>query len=326
MRHGQNPAKFIDQVHQPQSVTVAVVTYIPFLSGYYADSLKVLKACLGSIWQNTDLPYDLLVFDNASCEEVRQYLQEAHRQGKIQYLVLSQENVGKAGAWNFIFGAAPGETIAYADSDIYFYPGWLSAQLKVLQTLPQVGMVTGMPLRTPEQFSTATVAWAESAPDVSVERGPLLAWEDYWRHSRSLGASQEQARQQYDTTGDVRVTYQGLTCFVGAGHFQFVAPKAVLQQVLPIPSRRPMGQVRLLDVAINEAGYRRFSTSQWWVRHLGNTLEGEDSGAAEPVQAGETVPRQEAAGRWQKLFQWKPVRRVLLAIYDRIFGIYFRTV
>ena len=46
MRVGQNPAKFIDHVPQPERVTVAIVTYIPFLSGYYAESLEVLKVCL----------------------------------------------------------------------------------------------------------------------------------------------------------------------------------------------------------------------------------------------------------------------------------------
>ena len=84
MRVGQNPAKSIDHVPQPERVTVAILTYIPFLSGYYAESLEVLKTCLGSLWENTSRPYDLLVFDNASCPEVRGFLEEAHRQGKIQ--------------------------------------------------------------------------------------------------------------------------------------------------------------------------------------------------------------------------------------------------
>ncbi len=42
MRQGQNPAKFIKQVAHPQPVTVFVVSYIPFLEGYYAHSLDVL--------------------------------------------------------------------------------------------------------------------------------------------------------------------------------------------------------------------------------------------------------------------------------------------
>ena len=79
MRTGQNPAKSIKHVAQPERVTVAVVTYIPFLSGYYTESLDVLKVCLDSLWHNTDMSYDLFVFDNASCSEVRDYLRYCMR-------------------------------------------------------------------------------------------------------------------------------------------------------------------------------------------------------------------------------------------------------
>jgi len=123
MRVGQNPAKSIESVPQPQRITVAVVSYIPFLSGFYAQSLEVLKACLNSLWDTTGQAYDLMVFDNASSPEVQEYLVDAQRQGLIQYLVFSDKNVGKGGAWNFIFQAAPGEIIAYSDSDVRFAPG-----------------------------------------------------------------------------------------------------------------------------------------------------------------------------------------------------------
>lgn len=274
MRIGQNPAKFIDHVAQPAEITVAVVNYIPFIGGYYRQSLEVLQECLASIWRNTDLPYDLLVFDNASCQEARQFLLEAHQNGKIQYLVLSDKNVGKGGAWNFIFSAAPGEIIAYADNDIYFLPGWLSAQIKVMETFPKAGMITGLPLWSPEEYSTSTIEWAQNNPDASLERGQLLSWEDYWRHSKSLGKDEDEARQRYRSRQDICLVYQGQRYFVGAGHFQFVARKEILQKALPIPSERPMGQVRSLDIAINSNGYLRLSTSQLWVQHLGNTLEG----------------------------------------------------
>lgn len=95
MREGQNPAKFVDEVTRPQRVTVAVLSYIPFLSGFYAQALEVLNACLGSIWEHTDLPYDLLVFDNGSGTEARDYLLKAQADGQIQYLLLSERNLGE---------------------------------------------------------------------------------------------------------------------------------------------------------------------------------------------------------------------------------------
>ncbi len=315
MRIGQNPAKAISQVVQPERVTVAIVTYIPFIGGYYAESLDVLKACLGSLWENTGMPFDLLVFDNASCPEVRAYLLEAEQQGRIQYLALSNRNVGKGGAWNFIFGAAPGEYLAYADSDIYFFPGWLSAQLKVLETFENAGMVTGLPLWSPDEFSTATVRWAQEEPEARLERGRFLPWEDYWRHARSLGRDEASARAHFESCRDLVLFYRGEKYYVGAGHFQFVARRHVLQNLLPIPSNRPMGEVRSLDIGINERGYLRLSTPEWWVQHMGNTRQGIPAGAVVSP-----APRQ-TSGR----AMWKPLRRLLVWVYNKTFDILYRS-
>src|SRR4030066_2596733 len=136
MRKGQNPAKFVKQVPQPQRITVAVLNFVPFLSGFYAQALEVLKTCLGSSWANTDLPYDLLVFDNGSCQEAIDFLTDAQDEGKIQYLILSEKNMGKGGAWNIILSSAPGEIVAYTDNDAYFYPAWLSKSMEILEKFP----------------------------------------------------------------------------------------------------------------------------------------------------------------------------------------------
>jgi hypothetical protein len=322
MRVGQNPAKSIDQVARPADITVAIVTYIPYLGGYYAESLEVLKACLGSLWEHTDLPYDLLVFDNASCPEVHTYLSDAQQQGKIQFLVTSQHNIGKGGAWNLIFGGAPGRIIAYADSDIYFYPGWLSALVQALESMPQVGMVTGMPLWSPLEYSQSTLRWAESNPEARLERGDLLPWEDYWRHLRSLGYDEESSRGYYASHEYTCVHYRTQRYYVGAGHFQFVARREVLQTALPIPSERPMGQVRSLDIALDKNGYLRLSTPQWWVQHLGNTLQGFEAGTGpKPAVQKQRGRRNGKGGLWS----WKPAHRLLTWINDKTFKILYRS-
>jgi glycosyltransferase involved in cell wall biosynthesis len=312
MRIGQNPAKSIESVPQPQPVTVALVTYIPFLQGYYAQSLEVLKTCLGSLWDNTQTPFDLMVFDNASCPEVRAYLLENHQQGRIQYLVLSDKNVGKGGAWNFIFQAAPGETIAYADSDVLFRGGWLERSLEILRAFPQAGMVTARPMRTPEAYYTATLEWASQQPGVQLERGSFLPWETYLEHVLSLGTSEEQASQWYASRQDIRLTVNGVSAHVSAAHFQFTAPKAALLRFLPFEMERPMGQVRSLDEQMNAAGYLRLTTCDALVKHLGNRLEAGDAPAGAP----------EASQR--RLVDHPLVKKTLLRIYDGIFRLYHR--
>lgn len=329
MRLGQNPAKFVESVPRPARVTVTIVSYIPFLGGYYAEMLDVLKASLGSLWAHTPEPYDLHVFDNASCPEVRAWLNEQHAAGRIRYLTLSEQNVGKAAAWNFIFSAAPGEIVAYADADIYFEQGWLSALVNVLDAFPNAGMVTGIPMWSPAQYSTATVAWAEQTEGVTLERGKLLAWEDYWKHARSLGQDEAEARRNFEKQEDCRIedrrsrienpalrTSHPVHFFVGAGHFQFVARKSVLQEVIPIPADKPMGQVRRLDVAINERGYLRLSTPEWWVRHMGNVV---------PEWAGEfaraTVHSREPGQRGRRSSWMRgPLRRIVQWVYHQSFN------
>lgn len=312
MRLGQNPAKSIESVPQPHKVTAAVVVYIPFLGGYYARSLDVLKACLGSLWAHTPEPYDLLVFDNASCAEVRAYLTEAHQQGRIRYLVLSEHNVGKGGAWNMIFQGAPGEYIAYADSDILFRPGWLGESLKILQAFPEAGMVTARPMRTPAALYSSTLEWAQSAAGVQVENGSFIPWEVYREHVLSLGTGEQQAREWYDSRTDWKITRQGTSAYIGAAHFQFTARKAALQPFLPFNMDRPMGQVRSLDEQINAAGMLRLSTCQPLVKHLGNQIEGFDAGYAPAIPA--------SAAR--RLADLPLVRKSLLRLYDAIFRLY----
>lgn len=314
MRVGQNPAKAIENVPLPQTITVAVIVYIPFLSGFYSQSLDVLKTCLGSLWENTGDPYDLLVFDNASCPEVREYLSAAHNQGKIQYLVLSDKNIGKGGAWNFIFQAAPGKYIAYADSDIHFYPGWLEESLAILEAFPKVGMVTARPMRTPEAFYSSSLEWARSAQDVSLENGRYIAWEVYLQHVLSLGTSQDQAREWYESRRDWRVTRHGVSALIGAAHFQFTASKDVLQNFLPFNMDRPMGQVRSLDERLNDAGYLRLACIDPLVKHMGNRLE---ATTEDRDQKG-----QPSTGGRKRVADISIIRKALLWLYDEIFKLY----
>ncbi len=137
MRIGQNPAKFVQTVAKPERITVAVLNYIPFLSGFYTEALDVLEQCLASARQEAGLPFDLLVFDNGSCTEVQDWLLDEQRAGHIQYLMLSGKNLGKGGAWNQIFAGAPGEIIVYADSDVLFFPGWLARSVELSGNLPK---------------------------------------------------------------------------------------------------------------------------------------------------------------------------------------------
>jgi glycosyltransferase involved in cell wall biosynthesis len=332
MRKGQNPAKFVKDVARPEQITVALLNYIPFLSGFYAETLDVLKVCLESMRKDAGLPFDLMVFDNGSCAEVRDFLVKEKEEGRIQYLILSEKNMGKGGAWNVMLSGAPGAIIAYTDSDVLFSPNWLSRSVEILETFPNVGMVTARPFRTPPEFYQSTLKWARD--NAKLEEGQFIPWETFLEFNLSLGQTEEENRKVYAETRDWRIVYdpslrgaiatkqspsssgKAVVAFAGASHWQFTAYKSTLQQFLPFEMDKPMGQVRQLDKRMNDAGLLRLMVSDPLAMNMSNTLgylrgELKDTGNKKQISFGKRV------------LEFGPIRKILLAIYNKIFNWYY---
>jgi len=354
MRKGQNPAKFVKAVARPERITVALLNYIPFLSGFYAETLDVLKMCMESMRKDAGLPFDLMVFDNGSCPEVRDFLVKEKDEGRIQYLILAEKNMGKGGAWNVMLAGAPGEVIAYTDSDVLFSPKWLSRSVEILETFPNVGMVTARPFRTPPEFIESTLKWARD--NARLEEGQFIPWETFLEFNLSLGQTEEENRKVYAETRDWRMTYspislrgaerrsnlplneetasledasqsqpalaatsQEIVAFAGASHWQFTAYKSTLQQFLPFDMDKPMGQVRQLDKRMNDAGLLRLMVSDPLAMNMSNTLgylRGE-------LKESGKVKNQKRAGLTRRVLELGPIKKMLLALYNRIFSWYY---
>ena len=316
MRIGQNPAKFVKDVVKPARVTVAVLNHIPFLSGFYAEMDQVLKTCLQAIYQTSgNIDFDLLVFDNGSCPEIKTYLLNEQAEGRIQYLIFSEKNLGKGGAWNMVLDGAPGEIIAYTDNDCLFKPDWLEKSLKILETYPNAGMVTARPFRTNPDFYSNTLKWAEGTNDVLCEHGQLVDFEVFREFDLSLSQTEDEIKQHYDSTEDHRLTYKGVKAFAGASHWQFTSYKRVLQEFLPFSMDRPMGQVKQLDMHMNEKGYLRLMTEEPLAMNMSNTLlnAAKETGP-EPVKLKKKKAR---------ISDVPLVKKTLLGMYNRIFHLYY---
>jgi glycosyltransferase involved in cell wall biosynthesis len=316
MRKGQNPAKFVKDVARPERITAGLINYIPFLSGFYAETLDVLKVCLDSMRKEAGLSFDLMVFDNGSCREVREYLVNEKEAGRIQYLILSEKNMGKGGAWNMILAGAPGEIIAYADSDVLFSPGWLKRSVEILETFPDVGMVTARPFRTPAGFYSNTLRWARKTRGAKLEQGQFIPWETFLEFNLSLGQTEEENRKVYAETKDWRIQYKGITAMAGGSHWQFTAYKSTLQQFLPFEMDKPMGQVRQLDKRMNDAGLLRLMVSDPLAMNMSNTLgylRGELKGGG----------KNKRVSFGKRVLELGPIKKFLLAVYNKIFNWYY---
>jgi glycosyltransferase involved in cell wall biosynthesis len=245
---------------------------------------------------------------------VRDFLIAEKEAGRIQYLLLSQKNLGKGGAWNMMLAGAPGEIVSYTDSDVLFFPGWLSRSVELLENFPDVGMVTGRPFRTNPDFHTHTREWAQK--NAALETGSFIPWETFWEFNRSLGQDETENRKIYSDTADWRINYKGFSAMAGASHWQFTAYKSVLGRFLPFEMDKPMGQVKQLDQRMNQAGLLRLMLCDPLTMNLSNTTD---------YVRGKAQKPQKQADRsfFQRMIHIAPVRKALLAIYDQIFRWYY---
>ncbi len=274
-RIGVNPARGKRSAYRPARVTVAVLTWIPSLDGYFHQRLEILKLSLNSLLAHTSQPRDLMVMDNGSCPEVVAYLTDLHQRGAIDYLLLSRRNLGKIGAFQVLFHAAPGEIVAYSDDDILYYPDWLEAHLRILDVYPRAGMVSGIPVRdASDRARQSLMKWVAERPD-GLERLRDYPLPDAWEEDWALSTGRDPQAHLEDIRGQEEwvLRYRGVTAYGSASHFQFVAPKEVLQRALPEAwSGDLMGRMIELDEAVDRLGYLRLSTVERYTRHIGNAI------------------------------------------------------
>ncbi len=322
-RSGRNPQRGVSSLAPPASITVTTMVHVPELAGYWAESLAVLDLCLESVRRSTSQAFDLVVLDNGSCDEVAAHLHRLYLAGEIDRLISSRRNLGKVGGWNVLFAAAEGETVVYADSDIYFLPGWLEASQAVLAAFPEAAMVTAQPI--PGDLSLhcdATLVAAADDPTVEWREGNDLIPPSYVEsHRLSLGETPAQYAARIRSRREVRLRRGDARAYVSASHLQFLARREVLGRFFPMTSRRPMGDVGRLDEKLDQAGCWRLSTVDYLIHHMGNRppdLASEvpfvdlDSVAAPPA------PTRKAAAGWRRwLLAREPVRRLLKRIHHR---------
>ena len=303
-------------------MTVVVLVYIPHLSGYWEHRFGVLKLCMETIFQHTEQPYDLMVFDNACCEEVKGYFKELQETGQLRYLLSSAENIGKLGALSLLSGAVPGKVMAYTDDDTFFYPGWLSAHLDILASFPNVGMVSGSPERTLfDHGIQSNLRFAEETLDVQLSYGKTIpeVWEREW--ATSLGKDVPAFLNEVEKLEDIILEWNGKRAYATACHNQFIMPKEVAVRFLQGEwTGRLMGGMNELDNAVDEAGYLRLTTMDRTTRLIGNlvspALAEEARKYSIEIEAFSSFTK---AGKRSIFLRWKPLRWVLQGLYNRLF-------
>ncbi len=332
MRIGQNPARRSIAAYSPNRLGVASLVYIPMLEGYFADMLAVVELHLRSLRQNTSEPFDLLVFDNGSCDRVKDCLLDWQKEGLIDWLVTSRYNLGKTGALNWMLAAMPNELLVYSDSDVLFRPGWLEQSLAIYHAFPRAGMITAQPDFLPLADGTMTAHVALDPAEY--ETGPfMLSQYAVDEYVRGLG-NKERTRERVEGKPVLAALHRtsGVRAVIGATHMQFLGPRAVLQQALPLPATLGLSpeEDQVLDKRVDDHGHLHLSTPEPYVYHMGNQVD-EIALGAKIENSAVTAHQPVAASNDRWPLKWRIIaslarssllRGFFTRLYNRLFQIY----
>ena len=248
-------------------VVLTVVTHLPNMLGYHAGRMEVIQACLNTMRDNANMKNTVIVWDNGSCADLRDWLQFEY---KPDILMLA-DNVGKTAArTSMIRMCPPGSIIGYSDDDILFSPNWLAPQMELLNHFPRVAAVTGYPVRTAFRWGVKnTLEWARA--NAKLEQGKFIPRE--WENDFcvSIGRDPEWHAESTKDDIDYRVTYNGKQAYCTAHHCQFIGFQDVLTKAAHYDGMA-MGDEKVTDIALDNLGLR-LATTQRLTRHIGNVMD-----------------------------------------------------
>jgi cellulose synthase/poly-beta-1,6-N-acetylglucosamine synthase-like glycosyltransferase len=129
----------------------------PFTNGDYKGSLEEpfaslcilsyerpdhFQKSLDSLHEHTNYPFELIIHDDGSREEVTQRLvDDERREGATVIKNPPGHNQGQGAALNRMFSIAKGDPIIKLDADLIYYPGWLLETCRLLTSHPEIGLL-----------------------------------------------------------------------------------------------------------------------------------------------------------------------------------------
>jgi hypothetical protein len=250
---------------------LSVITHLPSLDGYHEGRLNVIKACLESMRANAgDNDYQILVWDNGSCPKLLDWLRRSY---KPDFLITGH-NVGKSIARASIVRMLPPATfVGVSDDDIFYYPGWLDAHLEVMSTYPNVGTISGWPVRTQFRFCNRyTKEWGNRLS--ILEYGRFISEQEDKDFCTGIGRDYKWHVGYTRNDMDVKLNFRGVETYGTGHHCQLMAKAGILAQhtqfwAEALPSERPFEQ------SLDDAGLLRLTTYKRYTRHIGNVLDKE---------------------------------------------------
>jgi glycosyltransferase involved in cell wall biosynthesis len=177
------------------------------------NRLEYTKRTLDSLLSTISVPYFLVVADNNSTDGTQAWLQSQHSKGKINHLILNDDNLYPGRATNEAWSAGlmyyPEAThLMRLDNDIKLFPDWdkkAAGYFKAIPRLGQIGLDVGPTLSDDAQHFWQIYDGFEINPFPGNVGGPNIidrgVWEEgitydesRWQHQGEGPAAQEDSR------------------------------------------------------------------------------------------------------------------------------------
>jgi len=270
MRVGFNPHK--DQIQEKQDYLHQVVlpVFIPHQEDYFADSFKILKLCLNSLFATVHDRTFITVVNNGSEPSIVAYLDALYQEKKIHELIHT-ENIGKL---NAILKGLSGnniELVTIADSDVLFLSHWQIETNRVFQAFPKAGVVGIVPQYKGFNAKCHNLLWDYLWND-KLRFIPVKNPEAISKFYTSIGwdkSNPDYLKQALGLIGS-----NDFKAYLGAGHFVATYKKDMFEKIVTFIGYKMGGDSeRYLDAIPLKKDYWRLTTYDNHAYHMGNVFE-----------------------------------------------------
>jgi hypothetical protein len=274
MRIGMNPQKQLKKIDLNYHHRLIIVVFIPTLEGYYKNVFEVFKLCLDSAISTINSKCAITIVNNASCEEVTDYLNEIFKNNLIDTLIHHLENIGKMDA---LIGAARGSReplITLSDVDILFKYGWQNEVENIFVSMKDVGSVSPISVRKSMRYGTTSTIEKIFLRKVklifeSIEEN----FEDYNKYLISINWETENEKILKWPV----ITQNDVKAILGSGHQIMTLNRLIFHKTVPVePSLTLVGnnsEFLYCDEPVDISGGMRLATYNNYAFHMGNKVE-----------------------------------------------------
>jgi hypothetical protein len=211
------------------------------------------------------------IINNGCNDEILNYLRQLRAEGKIDRLIDAYANRGKIDPLMGEIRATYEPLISVSDADVLFKKNWIVEVEKILDAIPECGMVGHLPdPKKYKGFNATTLVHALFSGKLGRE---VITFE---KELETFALSIGEEPEEY--CANIAYTYKSkdVKTIVGAHHFSTTLRREYLKKVPTKPSLKKItgnSEYHYIDRPMDQSGRLRLSPMRPVVWHMGNTWE-----------------------------------------------------